>query len=143
LTSYALISLTNKNFKIKPTDQNAIIGGGLSGLLTGLIGTGGAIRGAALSAFGLSKGAFISTSAAIDLSSDLARAAIYLKQGYLEARYYSYLPGLLLAAYAGVFSGKKILTFFTPRMFRTLVLLLILGTGLFLIYKETSELIQS
>jgi uncharacterized protein len=48
LIIYALYSLWKENFSVPPSTTNTIIGGGLSGFLAGLIGTGGALRGAFL-----------------------------------------------------------------------------------------------
>ena len=51
----ALYSISRKAKSIQQTNTNLYIGGGISGFLAGLIGTGGAIRGLVLSAFNLEK----------------------------------------------------------------------------------------
>jgi len=61
LVGFALLFLINKNLKLGATKKNALIGGSLSGLFAGLLGTGGAIRGAIMSAFDLNKEKFIAT----------------------------------------------------------------------------------
>lgn len=58
----AIYLLGGGHKKIKQSDSNLYIGGGISGFLAGLIGTGGAIRGLTLSAFQLPKDIFIATS---------------------------------------------------------------------------------
>ena len=55
LIIYSIISLWKEDLKVRPSLFNSVIGGGLSGFLAGLIGTGGALRGAFLTAFGLPK----------------------------------------------------------------------------------------
>ena len=82
---------------------------GTAGLLAGLIGTGGAIRGLVLAAFDLEKGVFVATSAAIDSGVDLSRMIIYLRNNYLTADFYWYIPGLFLVAFAGSYTGKFVL----------------------------------
>src|SRR3989338_1276706 len=59
LALYALLFLWRDNFRVQPTTSNAILGGGLSGFLAGLIGTGGALRGAFLTAFAVPKQMYI------------------------------------------------------------------------------------
>jgi uncharacterized membrane protein YfcA len=51
LVAFAITFLVRKTLKFQPTDFNAITGGAIAGFLAGLIGTGGAIRGATLAAF--------------------------------------------------------------------------------------------
>jgi hypothetical protein len=55
----ALYSISPKAKSIQQTNTNLYIGGGVSGFLAGLIGTGGAIRGLVLTAFNLEKEAKI------------------------------------------------------------------------------------
>ncbi len=139
LVGFSLFSFYKKNFQLKQSNTNGILGGAVSGFLTGLIGTGGAIRGATLASFNLSKGAFISTSAAIDFTGDLSRALIYIKNDYLEFRYYWYLPVLLIMAYAGVFTGKRILSYFSQEMFRKTVLVFLFSIGCYMIYNSITQ----
>ena len=54
----SLIFLIYKNLKIKAQKKQAIIGGSISGLMAGLLGTGGAIRGITMAAFNLEKSVF-------------------------------------------------------------------------------------
>src|SRR3989338_3664126 len=86
LLTFSIISLIKPRFKFKPSTRNAIIGGGLSGFLAGLIGTGGALRGAFLTAFNLKKKVYIATIAVIALTADITRIPIYLGAGFLESR---------------------------------------------------------
>ena len=48
LIAFAITFFKKKDLKFKPTNLNAITGGAVAGFLAGLIGTGGAIRGATL-----------------------------------------------------------------------------------------------
>lgn len=134
LTAFATIFLVKRDLKFKPSNFNAILGGAVAGFLAGLIGTGGAIRGATMAAFDLPKGAFVGTSAGIDLAVDFSRTVVYLSNGYLDQQYYWYIPVLMVLAYAGAFVGKKLLNFIPQKIFRKIVLLLILAVGLLMIY---------
>lgn len=129
LVVYALLSLWKDNLQAKPTIFNAILGGSLSGFLAGLIGTGGALRGAFLTAFGLPKERYIATAASIALAVDITRIPVYLNQGFLEGKYYWYLPVLFTLALAGSFTGKQIVKRFPYKLFRKLVLTAIFLVG--------------
>ncbi|MBL7665021.1 MAG: sulfite exporter TauE/SafE family protein [Bacteriovoracaceae bacterium] len=134
LTGFGVAFLIKKNLKLQPSRFNAIAGGAIAGFLAGLIGTGGAIRGATLAAFDLPKSTFVGTSASIDLAVDVSRTFIYLYNGYLNPSYYWYIPVLMLLAYAGVFVGKRLLDLIPQNIFRAMVLCLIMGVGLTMIY---------
>lgn len=134
LAVYASYSLWKENFHIKGSTTSSIIGGSLSGFLAGLIGTGGALRGAFLTGFGLPKEKYIATAAAIALAVDITRIPIYLSQGFLESKYYWYLPILLVLALAGSFTGRQIVKKFAYKMFRKIVLIAIMLVGIKFIY---------
>lgn len=95
--------------KIKQTNFNLYTGGVISGFMAGLIGTGGAIRGITLAAFGLEKDIFIATSALIDLGVDTSRAVVYILQGYFQQEHIVFIPFLIIIAILGSYLGKKIL----------------------------------
>jgi uncharacterized protein len=108
--------------KIKQSNFNLYMGGILSGFLAGLIGTGGAIRGITLAAFGLEKDVFIATSALIDLGVDSSRAVVYILQGYFTKEHIILLPFLILIAIVGSYLGKKILAYLPEKYFHYVVL---------------------
>lgn len=139
LIAFAITFLIKKDLKFKPTTLNAVLGGAVAGFLAGLIGTGGAIRGATLAAFDLKKGTFVGTSAGIDFAVDLSRTVIYLWNGYLEKQYYWYIPVLLILAYSGAYLGKKLLNYIPQNIFKRIVLLLILSVGFFMIYGVVTD----
>jgi len=134
LVAYAGISFWKEDLKIKPSLANSILGGGLSGFLAGLIGTGGALRGAFLTAFGLPKEKYIATSAAVALAVDITRIPIYFAGGFLEREYYWYIPLLFIIALAGSFTGKQIVKRVPQEEFKKIVLIVILLIGLKFIY---------
>ena len=127
-----LMSLTLLIFKklvLQPTLRNSISGGVFSGLIAGLLGTGGAIRGMTLAAFNLKTEVFIVTSAIIDLGIDSSRGVIYYLNGYVHTHDLYLIPILFLVSIAGTFIGKKILTRISEKQFKSIVLILIFITG--------------
>lgn len=122
--------LSFPRFKFRASDGSAAFGGALSGLVAGLTGTGGAIRGVTLAAFDLEKLAFVSTSAWIDLGVDSSRAVIYAEQGYMRADILYYLPALLVVSVCGSWVGRWLLVRVPQRAFRILVLGLVIAMGM-------------
>lgn len=116
--------------RIAPTRANAVLGGTVSGLIAGLVGTGGAVRGAALAAFGLQKEVFIATSAWIDMGVDLGRSVVYWSQGYMHERLWQFLPGLIAVSFVGSYLGKRILAHVPQAMFQRIVLVMVFIIGL-------------
>lgn len=125
----SLILLIFKNLEVKPTLSSSIGGGIFSGLIAGLLGTGGAIRGITLAAYNLKMEMFIATSAIIDLAIDFSRSIVYYFNGYMHKDNLYLIPILLLVSIAGTFIGKKILARISERQFKSIVLLLVLVTG--------------
>ena len=130
LVIYSAYSLWKDNFSVPASTVNDVIGGSLSGFLAGLIGTGGALRGAFLTGFGLQKEKYIATAAAIALAVDLTRIPVYLNQGFLTSQYYWYLPVLFALALAGSYTGKQMIKRFPQKTFKKIVLVAILISGL-------------
>src|SRR3989338_6124923 len=135
LAAFAFSSLVLKKISFPANTAYAIVGGGVSGFLAGLIGTGGALRSAFLTAFSLKKEMYIATAAAIALAVDMARIPIYFGSGFLQQDYYAYVPALLIVALAGSFVGKRIVERIPQEAFRKLVLVLILLIGLKFAYE--------
>ncbi|MDX1829676.1 MAG: sulfite exporter TauE/SafE family protein [Lutibacter sp.] len=135
LITTSLLLLIFKDLTIKPTAKNSILGGIFSGLIAGVIGTGGAIRGMTLAAFNLKIEIFIATSAIIDFGIDFSRGFVYYMNGYLHKHDLYLIPLLLVASILGTFIGKKILNKISEQKFKKIVLLLILTTGIVTVFK--------
>lgn len=130
LSVYSAVFLWKENIHFPKSTLTAIVGGGLSGFIAGLIGTGGALRGAFLGSFGLTKDKFIATSAITAILVDATRLPIYIQQGFFEAKYLIYLPILFGIAIAGSFIGKIILDRIPQDKFRTIIFLAVFLIGL-------------
>ena len=134
LLLFSILSLAKPDFRFKSSPRNAVVGGGISGFLAGLIGTGGALRGAFLTAFNLKKELYIATAAAIAIAVDITRIPIYFGSGFLKQQFYWYLPLLFGIAIAGSYMGKKIVDKIPQRSFRKFVLGIIALISLKFIY---------
>ena len=122
-------------FTLKETQTNAVVGGSLSGLLAGLLGLGGAVRSTFLIAFNLPKEAYVATSAMIAVVIDLTRIPTYLFTKIVQdSSYYILLPFLVLSAYLGVKTGKKLLGRINQKTFRKIVLVAILLVAIKLLF---------
>tara|TARA_R110002096_G_scaffold97997_3_gene218316 strand:+ start:22243 stop:22971 length:729 start_codon:yes stop_codon:yes gene_type:complete len=130
LIGLSLLFLIFKKLEVLPKTRNAIIGGSLSGLSAGLLGTGGAIRGITLAAFKMNKDKFIATSSVIDLGVDFSRTIVYYFNGYMHKHDLYLIPILILVSIIGTWIGKKILNNVSQEQFRGFVLILILLVGI-------------
>jgi uncharacterized membrane protein YfcA len=135
LVVLAIYLFINFNKTLKQTNQNLVLGGVASGFLAGIAGTGGAIRGITLSAFQLSKDAFVATSAFIDLGVDFSRAVVYVSNGYFSKEYLFLIPILIGVSFLGTYLGKLLLKRTSELVFRYIVLGVIILTAVVQIIK--------
>jgi uncharacterized membrane protein YfcA len=124
------VFLYKKNLVVTPNKKNSVLGGALSGLSAGLLGTGGAIRGLTMAAFNLEKSVFIATSAFIDFMIDFSRTFVYYQNGYIGKDILIYVPFLLVIGLVGTYLGKKILNYIPQEKFKIISLVLILIIGI-------------
>lgn len=131
----SLFFLIARSFVLKPTLSNSITGGIISGLMAGLLGTGGAIRGMVLAAYNLKIEVFIATSAIIDLAIDASRSVVYTLNGYVHTHDLYLVPILLVVSIVGTYIGKLILKRMSDKQFKSIVLILVLITGVVTLVK--------
>ncbi len=134
LVLYGLFALAKPSFRLKPTKASMIAGGISSGVLAGLIGTGGALRTAFLTAYRMPKARYIATSGAIAFAVDGIRIPIYLKDGLLASSYYWMLPVLLVLSVAGAYIGKRLTGKIPQLLFGRIVLVCLIVAGAKLIF---------
>lgn len=106
-----------------------------SGVSTGFVGTGGAIRGLALSSLNIPKNSFVALSSGIDVGGDFIRAAIYLKNGYMDWSQWFYIPLLGMAAFVGARAGQVLLSRINQAQFDKIVAIFVFLSGLLMIFK--------
>lgn len=130
LVFFSLFLLLKPSFTLKQSNQNGILGGSLSGLAAGVLGTGGAIRGLTLASFNVEKATFLATSALIDFGVDSSRFVVYYSQDYISKDMLWKAPVLLVISFLGTWIGKKILNSISQENFRKIALWLILAVGI-------------
>lgn len=135
LVALGTLLLVKHEWKLEATNTNAAAGGAISGLLAGLAGTGGAVRGITLAAFALEKTAFVSTSAWIDMGVDLSRSVVYASHGFMTAEVLYYLPAMAVASFGGSWLGKRALDRIPQDTFRRIVLGLVVVMGVITVWQ--------
>lgn len=132
----SLIFYFDQFFKLAASLKNSVIAGAVAGFMAGFVGTGGAIRGLALTAFNLEKSFYVGTSSAIDFGVDAGRAFVYWYNNYFITELIPYVPVIAAAAFLGTYLGKKILGKISQEVFRKIVLALIFSTGVLLVLQN-------
>ncbi len=108
---------------------------GLSGFLTGLLGTGGAIRGLALASLHIEKNLFIALSSSVDLGGDLLRLVIYISQGFMDWTQWYYIPLLGVSAWGGAKIGHRLIKQIPQELFLKIVTIFVFLSGVGLLFK--------
>ena len=130
LGAYAVSSLAGRSWRVSASDRALVTGGIISGFVSGLIGLGGAIRGAFLIATPLDKEAYVGTSAAIAVAVDVARLSVYLPWGALHRELYWLVPPMVVCAFAGAWVGRHGLMRLPEGVVRRVVMAAILVVAL-------------
>jgi uncharacterized membrane protein YfcA len=107
-----------------------VSGGAVSGVVAGLLGTGGAIRAACLLAFGLPQVVYLGTSAAIALVVDATRLPVYVAEGLIPSSLGPVLVSLAPVAFAGAWMGQRLVRRLPAAGFHRFVLVLLALMGL-------------
>ena len=125
-----LSELTGLMRRVRLGRSGAWVAGLLSGAFGGLVGNQGGIRSAALLAFDLDKEAFVETATAVGLIVDAARMPVYLMT---ERKDLLPVAPLIVVAVvsvvAGTLTGRRVLRDVPERRFRTVVAMLLLTLG--------------
>ncbi|MBI4090214.1 MAG: sulfite exporter TauE/SafE family protein [Candidatus Kerfeldbacteria bacterium] len=134
LVAYVFFLVLKPKFKVSQTPTTAITGGALSGLMAGIFGIGGAVRGAALSAFNLPAATFIFTAGAIGVLIDSTRLITYLADGVAVPT--RLLAGLFLfvpISFLGAKIGERLVKRVPAEKFRTIVAMFLFVIGVWLV----------
>jgi uncharacterized membrane protein YfcA len=118
--------LLNPKLAFPANGKFLVLGGTLSGFITGLVGTGGALRASFLTGLKLEKERYIATAAVIALGTDATRIPSYISAGFLSEQYYYLIPLLFAIAVAGSYVGRKIVTKIDQDKFKKMVLIAII-----------------
>lgn len=123
-----------ERIRLNPKPTTLLGGGVLSGFIAGLIGTGGAVRSACLMVLGLAKESYIATSASIALVVDAARIPVYVAGGFITQDKVPVLCSLIVVAFAGSWTGKRLVKRISTKVFHRFVLIMLglVGIKLFM-----------
>ena len=135
LTLVAIFLLIFSEKGLELNNRNLVTSGVFSGFFAGAIGSGGALRGLALTSLQVDKSILISNSAVTDLGVDLSRAIVYYFNGFISKDSLYILPGLILVAIIGSYIGKRLLVYLSQSNFKKLVLIIIIATSILQLFK--------
>jgi uncharacterized membrane protein YfcA len=138
LVLYVLFLYFKPNFRIPRSRLNLFTGGALSGFFSGILGIGGSIRSAFLSAYNLPRSSYLMATGVTGLAIDTTRIATYISQGITLSP--KLLLGVLVfipATLFGTVIGKKMVMQVSENRFREVVALFLLIVGLRLIFFPT------
>ena len=122
----AIYTLINPSRTLPENEYLLVTGGLISGFTAGLIGLGGAIRGAFLISTKIKKETYVATSASIALCTDVARSTTYIVQGSLDSQYYWYIPVLFVVGFVGTRLGVRLLKWLPELTVKRIVLVILM-----------------
>ncbi|MBX2860835.1 MAG: sulfite exporter TauE/SafE family protein [Vampirovibrio sp.] len=117
--------------------HHPLLSGGLAGFITGLVGTGGAVRAFFLNRIGLIQEPYVATSAMIALMADISRLPVYW---HLEAANlgfsFSEIGVVVAGGLAGILIGKRMVASMTAEKFQKGVYWALLVFGIYYVEKS-------
>jgi len=127
LFGYSAFIILKPKFKRRKTTQNSIVGGIFSGFFAGIIGLGGAIRSAFLTAFDLPKIVYLFSTNAISLLIDTVRLPIYGLNGTKLPTSFAWaaIAFIPLSLVAAIYAKKLVVKI--PQKYFRLVITIFLG----------------
>ena len=143
LISLSAVFLIKPKLAFPASAKSLALGGGISGFIVGLIGTGGALRATFLAGSKIEKEKYIATAAVIALGTDATRIPSYLANGFLPEQYYYLIPILFGIALAGSFVGRKIVGRIDQAKFKKIVLIAVILASVKFIIEGTIDFFPS
>lgn len=141
LISISVMFLVRPRLAFLANTRSLVLGGGISGFVVGLIGTGGALRAAFLTGLKMDKEKYIATAAVIALGSDATRIPSYLASGFLGEKHYYLIPILFGIALGGSYVGRKIVRMIDQEKFKKMVLVAVMLASIKFIVDGMAELL--
>lgn len=119
-----------KVLKFKPSNRTMLIGGGVVGLISGLVGSAGPIGAALFLSMNLSPVSYIASEAVTAIAMHISKTIVYQK--YLGIELYALGIGLFMgvAMIAGTWAGKKVIDKMSNEKFIKFVGILLAVIGL-------------
>lgn len=136
----AISELTGLARRMRFHGSIALIAGGLSGLLGGLVGNQGGIRSAALLGFDLPKQTFVATATAVGLIVDLARMPVYLAtEGNEILDIWRIAAIATVGVIVGTLFGGRLLSRIPESKFRGIVATILGALGVWMLTQAASQ----
>lgn len=131
LVSYGVFELIKPSFSIRNSKLNNILGGGLSGFVSGLTGIGGPARSIYLQALNLPKKEYVFTIGVVAFMVDITRVTTYLADGIVITDQFKLLLVAMLPV-SLIASGIARLTVdrLSPLLFRKFVAIFLVVSGI-------------
>jgi hypothetical protein len=126
LISLSVMFLVMPKLAFPASKKYLALGGGVSGFIVGLVGTGGALRATFLTGLKIDKEKYIATAAVIALGTDATRIPSYLASGFLTEQHYYLVPILFGIALGGSYVGRKIVGRIDQAKFKKMVLVAVI-----------------
>lgn len=131
LITYTFFLLSSPSWKLPKKNAIAVTGGAMSGLLAGIFGVGGAVRGAFLAAFDLPKNVYIFTAGAIALMTDSIRLLTYgIGNVNLPRELWYSMMLFLPLSFIGAWLAKKTVAHVPEKTFRQVIAVFLAFVGL-------------
>ena len=125
--------LLSSRVRLPAAQPTLLFGGAASGLIAGVLGTGGTVRAVCLLAFGLPQAAYLGTSAALALLVDATRVPVYVMHGWIPTALIPVLISLAPVAFSAAWAGQRMVRRLSPELFHLFILLVLTLMGLRLI----------
>ncbi|MBI3336368.1 sulfite exporter TauE/SafE family protein [Candidatus Peregrinibacteria bacterium] len=131
LITYMFFLLFHSSWKLPKSNATAVAGGALSGLMAGIFGVGGAVRGAFLTAFDFPKHVYIFTTGAIAFMTDSIRLLTYgIGNVNLPKELWYGMILFLPLSFAGAWFAKKTVGHVSEKTFRQIIALFLALVGI-------------
>ncbi len=138
LLLYSFMGLFGLTFLVSQEKRPLFLAGGgmLSGFLAGLLGTGGAARTVVLQMAGLSKEAYLGTSALLAVITDIVRITVYISLGIagFVIHEMSSLSILIIVSMCAAYIGSKIAHTIPSKAFSYIVFTLLFIAGIHFVF---------
>ena len=109
----------------KPSRRVLVIGGGVTGLVSGLVGSAGPLGAAVFLSLGLPPLAYVASEAVAAIAMHGAKTIIYGATLYLGPAFWALAIAMGLAMIAGTWAGRSLVTRLPVKRFRQFVMLLL------------------
>jgi uncharacterized protein len=128
-----VLEIFASRLKVIMNQKMFFVGGTLSGFMTGLVGTGGAIRGIFLLMLNVDKDVMIASSSFVDFWEDLLRLGIYWKNGNFTPEIWAQWPYLFAGSVIAIILAKFAIDKISKESLRKIVIVALVTLSIYYI----------